>query len=245
MRKPRAQVTRARAACAGFSIIEGLVALALTGLILSGVSILVAQWMPGWNRGFHKAQQTDLYAVALDRIAADLTEARYVTGSARDNNMFFSGEAEAVTFVRPTLDPGAKPGLEVVRITTVADKAGVRIVRRQARFSPLPPGVLAAQGLAFASTGVLLRANARVAFSYADMEGRWRAQWDDPATLPARVRIELRDLATGAPLAPPTTTIIHAEAPARCATARSLRLCNRFEQSAPGGGQPSAARPPQ
>lgn len=234
---------RARAACAGFSIVEGLVALVLTGLILSGLSILVSQWMPRWNHGFHKAQRTDLYAVALDRIAADLTEARYVTGSARDNNLFFSGEAEAMTFVRPTLDPGAKPGLEVVRIATVADKTGVRIVRRQARFSPLPPGVLAAQDLAFTSTGVLLRANARVAFSYADPEGRWRGQWDDPVTLPARVRIELRDLATGAPLAPPTTAVIRAEAPARCASARSLRLCNRFEQAAPEGSQPFGGRP--
>lgn len=221
---------------AGFSIIEGLVALALTGLIMAGVSSLVAQWIPSWNRGFHRVQQADLLAVALDRIAADIAEARYVTGSSQDSFMFFSGEQEAVTFVRPMLDPSQRPGLEVVRITVVADKGGIRVVRRQGRFTPLPPGALAAQGLRFSSTTPLLRTAARIEFSYADIEGRWRPQWDDPAILPARVRIVLRDPATGRPLGPVTAAIIHAEAPARCAFARSIKLCNRFEQQAQGLG---------
>ena len=227
-----------QSASPGFSILEGLVALALAGLVMGGVSMLVAQWMPVWNRGFHNVQNADLAAVALDRIAADFAEARYVTGSSQDNYLFFDGAPGAATFVRPTLDPGERPGLEVVRITTVADKSGMRIVRRRARFTPLPPGVSPAQDLQFASTAVLLRGGARILFSYADGEGRWRAQWDDPVTLPARVRIELRDVATGASLAPATTAIVHVEAPARCASARSLRLCNRFEQQAPGGMQP-------
>lgn len=235
----REQVETSRS---GFSILEGLVALALTGLVMTGVSMLVAQWLPVWNRGFHQVQRADLYAVALDRIVADLSEARYVTGSSQDNYMFFDGAPEAVTFVRPTLDPGERPGLEVVRITTVADKAGVRILRRRARFAPLPPGVLPARDLHFASSADLLRGGIRISFSYADQEGRWRAQWDDPVGLPSRIRIELRDIATDAPLVPPTTAIVHVEAPARCASAKSLRLCNRFEQQAPGQPTPGSGK---
>ncbi len=220
---------------AGFSIIEGLVALALTGLIMAGVAMMVAQWMPAWNRGFHKTQRADLLAAALDRIAADLAEARYVTGSSQDNYLFFSGEPEAVTFVRPTLDPGERPGLEVVRIATSIDRSGPRIVRRRARFTPLPPGAAPGQDLRFASSALLLRSGARIAFAYADDEGRWLPQWVDPRSLPSRVRVTLQDPATGFALEPTTTAIIRAEAPARCASAKSIKNCNRLDEKAQVG----------
>ncbi|MFT4098054.1 MAG: general secretion pathway protein GspJ [Rhodoblastus sp.] len=223
--------------------------LALTGLAMAGVSTLVAQWMPVWNRGFHAVQQADLTALALDRISADLSEARYVTGSGKDNYFFFSGEPDSVTFVRPILDPGGRPGLEVVRIMTVADKGGARIVRRQARFTPLPPGATAGQDLRFTSSADLLRTKARIAFGYADAEGLWRERWEDPFALPARVRIELRDLASGAEIAPSTTAVVRIEAPARCASARSPKSCNKADQQGQLGqntqnqqpaGQPAA-----
>lgn len=231
-------------ASGGFSILEGLVALALTGLIMAGVSTLVAQWMPVWNRGFHAVQQADLYALALDRIAADLAEARYVTGSSQDEAQFFSGAPDVVTFVRPTLDLGERPGLEVVRISSVRDRTGLRLVRRRARFTPLPPGVSAAQDMRFSSIAILLRASVRIAFSYADAEGRWREAWDDPVVLPSRVRIEMRD-PSSAQLVLSTTAIIRAEAPARCASARSLRLCNRFERQSATGQPPGVRGNPQ
>lgn len=233
----RAIPDRGEEACAGFSILEGLVALALTGLVMGGISMLVAQWMPVWNRGFHSVQQADLYALALDRVAADLAEARYVTGNSQDNVLFFGGAPDAVTFVRPTLDPGERPGLEVVRISTLADRNGAQLVRRRARFTPLPVGVSAAQDLRFSSVALLLRSGARIAFSYADAEGRWRAQWDDAIALPSRVRIELRN-SSNERLALATTAIIRVEAPARCASAGSLKQCNSVER------QPSPGRLP-
>ena len=219
---------------AGFSLIEGLVALALTALLMGGISMIAAQWIPVWHRGFDRVPQADLYAVALDRIADDLAEARYISGSSQDNFMFFGGEQDSVTFVRPTLDPSGRPGLEVARITTIADKSGVKVVRRQARFTPLPPGALAAQDLRFSSMATLLRAPARIEFSYSDVEGRWRPQWDDLVVLPSRIRVILRDPASGRELGPATTVFIRAEAPARCAFARSIRLCTRFEQQGQG-----------
>ena len=36
----------------GFTLIETLAALALTGLVLSALATLTAQWLPNWNRGF-------------------------------------------------------------------------------------------------------------------------------------------------------------------------------------------------
>jgi|GEM_PF-4615746 len=57
----------------GFTLIEALVALALTGLILSALATLTAQWLPSWNRGFERIQQSELISLAMQRIAAAIT----------------------------------------------------------------------------------------------------------------------------------------------------------------------------
>ena len=45
------QKPSARESQCGFTLIETLAALALTGLVLSALAILTAQWLPNWNRG--------------------------------------------------------------------------------------------------------------------------------------------------------------------------------------------------
>ena len=59
----------------GFSLIETLVALALTGLVLSALATITAQWLPNWNRGFDRIQQSELVGISMRRIAADLAAA--------------------------------------------------------------------------------------------------------------------------------------------------------------------------
>ena len=41
----------------GFTLIETLVALALTGLVLSALASITAQWLPNWNRGVDRIQR--------------------------------------------------------------------------------------------------------------------------------------------------------------------------------------------
>ena len=53
-------------------------ALALTGLVLSALATITAQWLPNWNRGFDRIQQSELVGIAMQRIAADLAAAEYV-----------------------------------------------------------------------------------------------------------------------------------------------------------------------
>ncbi|MEN3289563.1 MAG: ral secretion pathway protein, partial [Bradyrhizobium sp.] len=43
----------------GFSLIEALVALALTGLVLSALATITAQWLPNWNRGIDRIQRSE------------------------------------------------------------------------------------------------------------------------------------------------------------------------------------------
>src|SRR3984893_16255511 len=62
----------------GFTLIETLVALALTGLVLSALANITSQWLPNWNRGMDRIQRSESLALALQRIAADLAAAEYV-----------------------------------------------------------------------------------------------------------------------------------------------------------------------
>ena len=62
----------------GFTLIETIVALALTGLVLSALASITAQWLPNWNRGIDRIQRSELMGIALQRIGADLAAAENV-----------------------------------------------------------------------------------------------------------------------------------------------------------------------
>src|SRR5437868_14540489 len=84
----------------GFSLIEALVALALTGLVLSALATITAQWLPNWNRGIDRIQRSELVGIAMQRIAADLAAAEFVPASRDRRKPLFEGTAFAVTFIR-------------------------------------------------------------------------------------------------------------------------------------------------
>src|SRR6266404_5126336 len=73
-----ASLTTRRTDEAGFTLIETLVALALTGLVLSALANITSQWLPNWNRGMDRIQRSEAIGLALQRIGADLAAAEYV-----------------------------------------------------------------------------------------------------------------------------------------------------------------------
>lgn len=210
---------------AGFSLVEGLAALALTGLVMAGLATLTGQWIPSWNRGMHRVQQADLFGVAMERIVSDISAALYITHEARATTPFFGGSPNALTFVRPSLSPNEGPGLEIVRLKPFSDERGAGLVRQRVRFTPLPIETTPESEFAFSETVVVLRTPLAIVFSYAGRDGVWRPRWGDVNDLPQRVRIDLVDRATGAPSPMSTTALVRVNAPARCARARSLRQC--------------------
>src|ERR1700756_1966530 len=124
----------------GFTLIEALVALALTGLILSALASLTAQWLPNWNRGFDRIQQSELIGISMQRIAADLAAAEFVPASRASKKPLFEGTALSVTFVRTALGPNAGTGLDVVRLGETTDQGRLVTVRSRAPFTPLSVG---------------------------------------------------------------------------------------------------------
>lgn len=183
---------RSRRAERGFTLIEALVALALMGLILGSLASVTGQWLRNWNRGIIRAQRNEQVAVALDRLAADLSAADYVTRS--DNLPLFRGSEQAVVFVRSVLGPNGRPGLEFVRISEMTDSRGPALVRMRAPFVLLPPGDPKAELIPFADPVVLLRLPYRIGFAYADADGKWFGRWTNSGELPTSVRFDIRDV---------------------------------------------------
>src|ERR1700674_6036610 len=92
----------------GFTLIETLVALALTGLVLSALANITSQWLPNWNRGVDRIQRSESIGLALQRIVADLAAAEYVPANRERRQPLFDGSELSVMFVRTALGPNTR-----------------------------------------------------------------------------------------------------------------------------------------
>ena len=113
----------------GFTLIETLVALALTGLVLSTLANITAQWMPHWNSGIDRIQRSEVLGIALQRIGADLAAAEYVPANRDTRRPLFDGSELSVMYVRTSLGPNAGTGLDVVRLGETTDRHEFVMVR--------------------------------------------------------------------------------------------------------------------
>lgn len=227
---------------AGFTLVEALLATLLMGVIMAALATVTAQWMPTWDRGVERLQRVEGVGLGLDRLAADLAAAEFVSagpgiapgggangtpagGGASADAPIFDGGVLSVVFVRTTLSPNGGTGLEVVRIAETSDDRGPVLVRSTAAFSPNMAGTGGTDGLFFSNPVAVARAPYRVTFSYAGIDRVWRDTWHQQSELPRAVRIRLRDIVTSTILAVSTSILVHAELPVHCTWAKSIAEC--------------------
>jgi general secretion pathway protein J len=199
----------------GFTLIEALAALALTGLVLSALATLTAQWLPSWNRGFDRIQQSELISISMRRIAADLAAAEFTPANRSSKKPLFDGTASTVSFVRTAIGPNAGVGLDVVRISEVTDAGRLVTLRSRAPFVPLPPGVSLTERNRASDPVVLLRTPLRISFAYAGPDRAFHDEWRDMDALPTAIMLTVRDAASGRVLSVSTVTPVHVNAAAR------------------------------
>jgi general secretion pathway protein J len=218
---------RNRASISGFTLIETLIATALMVAVLGALATVTAQWLPNWNRGFAKVQRSDLLAVGLERIVADLAAAEFVQPHRLSKDPLFEGAELSVTFVRSAIGPNTSRGLEIVRLAEIVDGGDLALVRSRMAFAPLPSEGSVGSHLRFRDPVVLVRAPYRISFAYAGPDRAWRSTWRDAAELPRAVRITLRDAATQQTLSMSTATMIHIDVGAECVRPNPPASCNR------------------
>jgi general secretion pathway protein J len=219
---------RARTDEAGFTLIEVLLATLLMTVILAALATVTAQWLPNWNRGMARVQRAERLAMGLDRLLADLSVAEMLPINGDAKVPLFEGSELAVTFVRTAVGPNARPGLEILRFVEKADDRGLAMVRERAPFVPMPSDAQ----IRFADQVVLIRSPFRVMFSYAGPDQVWQPNWRGHMQLPDKVRITVRNDATGQVLGVSSATMLHVSAWAACARSKSASACmsERLEQ---------------
>jgi general secretion pathway protein J len=206
---------------AGFTLIEVLMATLLMTVILAALATVTSQWLPNWNRGMARVQRAERLAMGLDRIAADLSVAEMIPMNGDKKAPLFEGSELAVTFVRTAVGPNTRPGLEIIRLIEKGDSQGLAVVRERAPFTPMPSDAQ----IRFADQVVLIRSPFRLAFSYAGSDQVWQPTWLGQMQLPDKVRITVRDGATGQVLNVSSVAIVHVNAPAECARAKNVESC--------------------
>jgi len=226
---------------AGFTLIEALMALALTGLVLSAVANITAQWLPNWNRGIDRVQQIESMAIAMQRIAADLSVAEYVPASRERTQPLFDGSAFSVTFVRTALGPNAGVGLDVVQIGETSDRGQSVTGRSRAPFGPMPAGVSPSQQIHAVDAVVLLRPPLRLSFAYAGPDGVFRDSWQGQERLPTTIMMTLRDTVTERVLSASSATPVHVTASASNKSDESAKEAAKTEDKPDDGRQSRAA----
>jgi general secretion pathway protein J len=218
----------------GFTLIETLVALALTGLVLSALANLTAHWLPNWNRGLDRIQRSEMICITLQRIADDLAAAQYVSPSRGETKPLFVGSEQSVIFVRTAIGPNAGPGLEVVRLSETTDQGGLATVRSRTPFRPLPPE--SSPDLHFSEPVLLLRAPYRLSFAYAGEDQAWKDSWGNADKLPAKIRLTVRDSSNARAIS--TVTSIHVQASAQGDCKQADGKCDgNADQAAPQAEQ--------
>jgi len=218
----------------GFTLIESLVALALTGLVLSALANITAQWLPNWNRGLDRIQRSEMIGITLQRIADDLAASQYVPIGGGETKPLFAGAERSVIFVRTALGPNAGPGLDVVRLSETSDRGGLAAVRSRMSFRPMPPES-ASDRFHFVEPVLLLRAPYQLSFAYAGEDQAWHSSWQDAEKLPAKIRLTVRDSSNGRAIS--TVTTIHVQTLAQGECKQADGKCDDNASAANQNGQ--------
>ncbi len=216
MKNRRVAAPRVVSAESGFTLLEALIAIALMGVLLATLATVTALWMPGWKAGFDRVQRADLLGLGLDRIAADVAAAEFVSPGGENARPFFNGTASSVTFVRSAIGPNALAGLEIVQLAETEDARGRVLVRDRVAFVPVPAEAIDAGALEFTNPIVLVRPPFRVSFAFAGRDRIWQEAWHDVTQLPNAVRVTVRNAVTDQILPVSTATLLNVNAPAEC-----------------------------
>lgn len=164
---------------AGFTLVEALIALAITGAILVIIAEFSGQALRNWRRGTETIAFMEMATTAFRRIAKDVAAAvAYQRLQSPKPTTGFQGGADGLVFVT---DNGAT--LEFVSIRTVKFEDGYALIREQ--------GPAVSEGAQLGDPVVLLRGAFEARFTYHDGAGQRMKEWQQQNRMPTAVEIEL------------------------------------------------------
>lgn len=207
---------------AGFSLLEVLVALAITVLLVVTFAPFASQLVLTWGRGARTAEFVDMLTRGSDRMARDLLAAVPMTITrGEQTSMVFRGGPGSVVFATATGYGPGRDGLELVSFGIEADGQGRQaIVRRRA---PLRDAAASPGG--FRDPVTLLTGPYLYRFDFIAADGSRLETWQNRLDMPARV--ELTVLSQTGPVLPlPLSFFVPANLSAACITDEPPDFCD-------------------
>jgi hypothetical protein len=217
----RAQ-TRARRS--GFTLIEALAMLAITSVIMVGMTALIHDVARNFDRGTRGATNGERLLLAVERLAQDFGSARFVVWNSKNGPaVAFTADPASddgstkVVFVGSAGVMSGPQGDEVVILTVERDDGVTRLVRRRA---PWTGSRMRAEDVIPGDPVVLIEGQVDIAFVFARIGPNgaleWSESWTRPEAVPRFVRLLLRDRESGRDLLGETDFVVRADAPAAC-----------------------------
>lgn len=225
---------------AGFSLIEVLVALAITVLLVVTFAPFASQLVLTWGRGARTAEFIEMLTRADDRMERDLLSAVPMTLTRGDTTaMVFRGAPGSVVFATATPFGPGRGGIELVSFGVEKDgQSGMALVRRRA---PLRDATQSPSG--FRDPVTLLSGPYEFRFEYVAADGTRVKEWQNRLDMPARV--ELVILSGGRLVLPAALSFfVPADLSAACIGDDPPDFCDaeangEADQQDAGGGDPS------
>jgi type II secretion system protein J len=206
---------------AGFTLIESLVALAITSLIVLSAGALIRDGLFYFDRGTRAVDETEEFALAVDCLTRDFGAARFVRpkgGDRRAASFTADGEGKVRFVTGGDKAPGAQ-GEEVVEYSVERNDDISQLVRRRAAWSGPRMAVEDADPQ---DPVIVLKGNFDISFGFSDLtpsgELAWRDEWAAEESLPHSVKLSLRDPQSGVDLLSDGDFLVRANAPMSCDT---------------------------
>jgi prepilin-type N-terminal cleavage/methylation domain-containing protein len=235
---------------AGFTLIESLVALAITSFIIFSAATLIHDGAFFFDRGTRAVDQTEQFALAVDCLTQDFGAARFVieNDAGRPKALFTGegGEGKAL-FVTAGGKASGPQGEEIVEYSIEQDDETSKLVRRRAPWPGLRAPLVGAE---LRDPVILLSGKFDIAFGFSERTSAgaliWRDRWTGDVGLPHSVRLTLRDRATGVDLLAGGDFPVRANAPMACSSGKddclSLAKEGTAQASSPAAQQQAQTR---
>ncbi|MGQ0486251.1 MAG: PulJ/GspJ family protein [Hyphomicrobiales bacterium] len=207
---------------AGFTLLEILVGLAISSLIMVGLTAAMQTIDRGWNRTTESVGRQGTLATGFHVLAGDIARIERATaGEAGEPGFLFAGTASEAVYVLAERPGNNRAGLYWVRLQVRERDGATELVRMRA---PFVSGRQNVSTLAWADEVILMRGNIAVEMTYRSPRAElpnWSASWPAGNRLPEQIKIEITDRQTGLWLAPAMVLALEIDAEAACFTADS------------------------
>ncbi|MBB3064708.1 prepilin-type N-terminal cleavage/methylation domain-containing protein [Limibacillus halophilus] len=184
------QLAQSNDRSAGFTLLELLIALTLSGLILAGLGAGLRIVSSSWDRGAALAERHETIGMTQDFLRREFSRLQWLYwGAGDERRLAFEGERRRLRYIVAEPPYPDLPGLYAIELALVrAPGGGERLLRRRARFHPEERDF---DDLEFTDDVVLLEDALGLQFAFAPENNgtTWRGQWSDGERLPRLVSL--------------------------------------------------------